>query len=58
MAKSLFIFSFKETNMLPNSFYELIINAIGENDLDMLSDKQASNLIKKYEKLLNKKMGS
>ena len=57
MAKSLFIFSFKEANMLPNSFYKRIINAIRENDLNMLSDKQASNLTKKYEKFLKQKNG-
>tara|TARA_B100000780_G_scaffold180129_1_gene126309 strand:- start:2729 stop:2911 length:183 start_codon:yes stop_codon:yes gene_type:complete len=43
--------------MLPNSFYERIINAIGENDLNMLSAEQASNLTKKFEKLLKQKNG-
>tara|TARA_B100000780_G_C20752386_1_gene298930 strand:- start:19 stop:243 length:225 start_codon:yes stop_codon:yes gene_type:complete len=57
MAKSLVIFLFKEANLLPNAFYERIINAIGENDLKMLSDKQASNLTKKYEQLLKQKNG-
>ena len=47
----------KETNMLPNSFYERIINAIGENDLNMLSDKQVCDLTKQYEKLLKQKNG-
>ena len=38
-------------------FYERIIGAIGEENLRGLTANQESDLIKKYDKLLNKKGG-
>ena len=41
--------------MLTNAFYERILGTIGENDLNMLSDTEAAQLMKQYKKLLNQK---
>ncbi|CAI8337392.1 MAG: Uncharacterised protein [Porticoccaceae bacterium UBA1117] len=43
--------------MLSTAFYERIIGAIGEENLRGLTANQESDLIKKYDKLLNKKGG-
>jgi hypothetical protein len=43
--------------MLTNAFYERILGTIGENDLNMLSDTEAAQLMKQYKKLLNQKKG-
>ena len=43
--------------MLTDAFYEGIIAAKGENDLNMLSNNQVAELIKRYEKLLKQKNG-
>ena len=44
--------------MLSTAFYERIIGAIGEENLRGLTASQESNLIKRYNKLLNKKGGN
>ena len=44
--------------MLTDAFNERIRVTIGENDLNMLSNNQVAELIKRYEKLLKQKMGS
>tara|TARA_B100000768_G_scaffold156792_1_gene154518 strand:- start:169 stop:357 length:189 start_codon:yes stop_codon:yes gene_type:complete len=43
--------------MLTDAFYERIRVTIGENDLNMLSNNQVDELIKRYEKLLKQKNG-
>ena len=43
--------------MLTNAFYERILGTIGENDLNMLSDSEAAELMKQYKKLLSRKKG-
>ena len=43
--------------MLTNAFYERILGTIGENDLNMLSDGEAAELMKQYKKLLSRKKG-
>ena len=43
--------------MLTNAFYERILGTIGENDLNMLSDREAAELMKQYKKLLSRKKG-
>ena len=43
--------------MLTDAFYERIRVTIGENDLNMLSNKKDAELIKRYEKLLKQKNG-
>ena len=43
--------------MLTNAFYERILGTIGENDLNMLSDTEAAQLMKQYKKLLKQKKG-
>ena len=43
--------------MLTNAFYERILGTIGENDLNMLSDNEAAELMKQYKKLLSRKKG-
>ena len=54
---SLFILCLKEIKMLTNAFYERILAVIDENDLNMLSAAQSTDLMKKYKKLLNEKNG-
>ena len=44
--------------MLSTAFYERIIGAIGEENLRGLTASQESNLIKRYNKLFNKKGGN
>ena len=41
--------------MLTDAFQERIISAKGENDLNMLSNSQAADLITQYEKFLKQK---
>ncbi len=43
--------------MLTDAFNERIRVTIGENDLNMLSNNQVAELIKRYEKLLKQKNG-
>ena len=43
--------------MLTNAFYERILGTVGENDLNMLSDSEAAELMKQYKKLLSRKKG-
>ena len=43
--------------MLRDAFYDRIIATLGENDLNMLSNNQVAELIKRYEKLLKQKNG-
>jgi len=43
--------------MLTNAFYERILGTIGENDLNVLSDSEAAELMKQYKKLLSRKKG-
>ena len=43
--------------MLTNAFYERILGTIGENDLNMLLDSEAAELMKQYKKLLSRKKG-
>ena len=43
--------------MLTNAFYERILGTVGENDLNMLSDGEAAELMKQYKKLLSRKKG-
>ena len=43
--------------MLTNAFYERILAVIDENDLNMLSAVQSTDLMKRYKKLLNEKNG-
>ena len=43
--------------MLTNAFYERILAVIDENDLNMLSIAQSTDLMKRYKKLLNEKNG-
>ena len=51
------LFYFKEVKMLTDAFNERIRVTIGENDLNMLSNNQVAELIKRYEKLLKQKNG-
>ena len=51
------LFKFKEVKILTDAFYERIRVTIGENDLNMLSNNQVAELIKRYEKLLKQKNG-
>jgi hypothetical protein len=51
------LFYFLEVKMLTDAFYERIRVTIGENDLNMLSNNQVAELIKRYEKLLKQKNG-
>ena len=43
--------------MLTDAFNERIRVTIGENDLNMLSNNQATELMKQFEKLLKQKNG-
>ena len=43
--------------MLTNAFYERILGTIGENDLHMVLDSEAAELLKQYKKLLSRKKG-
>ena len=43
--------------MLRDAFYDRIIAAIGENDLNMLSNSQATELMTEYKSLLKRKGG-
>ncbi|MDC0634060.1 hypothetical protein OAP28_03010 [Planktomarina sp.] len=43
--------------MLTDAFNERIRVTIGENDLNMLSNNQVAELIKRYEKLIKQKNG-
>jgi hypothetical protein len=54
---SIVIFHIGNIKMLSTAFYERIIGAIGEENLRGLTASQESNLIKRYNKLLNKKGG-
>ena len=51
------LFYFNEVKMLTDAFNERIRVTIGENDLNMLSNNQVAELIKRYEKLLKQKNG-
>tara|TARA_B110000116_G_C16503512_1_gene432349 strand:+ start:415 stop:651 length:237 start_codon:yes stop_codon:yes gene_type:complete len=51
------LFYFKEFKMLRDAFYDRIIAAIGENDLNMLSNSQATELMTEYKNLLKRKGG-
>ena len=51
------LFYFKEFKMLRDAFYDRIIAAIGENDLNMLSNSQATELMTEYKSLLKRKGG-
>ena len=51
------LFYFMEVKMLTDAFNERIRVTIGENDLNMLSNNQVAELIKRYEKLLKQKNG-
>lgn len=44
--------------MLTDAFQERIISAKGENDLNMLSNSQAADLMKEYKNFSNKNMSS
>ena len=44
--------------MLTDAFYERIRVTIGENDLNMLSNSQAADLMKEYKNFSNKNMSS
>jgi hypothetical protein len=54
---SIVIFHIGNIKMLSTAFYERIVGAIGEENLRGLTASQESNLIKRYNKLLNKKGG-
>jgi len=54
---SIVIFHIGKIKMLSTAFYERIIGAIGEENLRGLTASQESNLLKRYNKLLNKKGG-
>jgi len=54
---SIVIFHIGNIKMLSTAFYERIIGAIGEENLRGLTASQESNLLKRYNKLLNKKGG-
>jgi len=54
---SIVIFQIGNIKMLSTAFYERIVGAIGEENLRGLTASQESNLIKRYNKLLNKKGG-
>jgi hypothetical protein len=43
--------------MLTDAFYERIVSTIGENDLNMLSNSQATELMTEYKNLLKRKGG-
>ena len=43
--------------MLTDAFYERIVSTIGENDLNMLSNSQATDLMNQYRKLLKRNNG-
>lgn len=43
--------------MLTNAYYERILGTIGENNLNMLSNSEAAELMKQYKKLLGQKKG-
>ena len=51
------LFYFKEFKMLRDAFYDRIIATIGENDLNMLSNSQATELMTEYKNLLKRKGG-
>ena len=51
------LFYFKEVKMLTDAFNERIRVTIGESDLNTLSNNQATELIKQFEKLLKQKNG-
>ena len=51
------LFYFKEVKMLTDAFNERIRVTIGESDLNTLSNNQATELMKRYEKLLKQKNG-
>ena len=51
------LFYFKEFKMLRDAFYDRIIATIGENDLNMLSNSQATELMTEYKSLLKRKGG-
>jgi|TARA_B110000305_G_C18956518_1_gene410727 hypothetical protein len=51
------LFYFKEFKMLRDAFYDRIIATLGENDLNMLSNSQATELMTEYKNLLKRKGG-
>ena len=51
------LFYFKEFKMLRDAFYDRIIATLGENDLNMLSNSQATELMTEYKSLLKRKGG-
>ena len=51
------LFYFKEVKMLTDAFNERIRVTIGESDLNTLSNNQAAELMKQFEKLLKQKNG-
>jgi len=51
------LFYFKEFKMLRDDFYDRIIATLGENDLNMLSNSQATELMTEYKNLLKRKGG-
>jgi hypothetical protein len=51
------LFYFKEVKMLTDAFNERIRVTIGESDLNTLSNNQANELMKQFEKLLKQKNG-
>ena len=51
------LFYFKEVKMLTDAFNERIRVTIGESDLNTLSNNQATELMKQFEKLLKQKKG-
>ena len=51
------LFYFKEVKMLTDAFNERIRVTIGESDLNTLSNNQATELMKQFEKLLKQKNG-
>ena len=51
------LFYFKEVKMLTDAFNERIRVTIGESDLNTLSNNQATELMKQYEKLFKQKNG-
>jgi len=51
------LFYFKEVKMLTDAFNERIRVTIGESDLNTLSNNQATELRKQFEKLFKQKNG-
>lgn len=51
------LFYFKEVKMLTDAFNERIRVTIGESDLNTLSNNQATELMKQFEKLFKQKNG-